>query len=107
MRPLVATQRVLVLLLVCPADENSSRWEKIANHVFTFAMFFTLLFAIPAYMAYFWKFKSVELETSLFAAMLSNNVSGLVFLSVVMFAFRHKISDLLNKLSDIYDSRTY
>lgn len=101
MKPFFTTQRVLVWFVVCPADKNSNRWKKIAYHIFTLVTFFSILFA---YFAYFVKFKSIHLDTSLYAVLMSIFVSGLIFLSMVMFAYRHKISNLMNKLSDIYNS---
>lgn len=107
MEPLVTTKRVLVWLWMCPADENSSKWKKIACYIFALAIFVLNLLHIIVYIIFVTESMSIDFERSLFAAMLSIYVCGIQFITIFAFAFQQKIDHILKKLSNIYRYSEY
>lgn len=100
----MTVQRVLVWLLMCPSDETLNKWNKIAHLIFSLAIFLSNFWCVMVHLVYFMKFSTIDLEKSLYAAMYSIFISGIVFITIFMIAFRQKISNLLKTLSNMYHS---
>lgn len=67
MIPLAIHKRVWTWFRVCPVDERTSNWKKLASTIFTLFAFLSVLSIIPVSSAYVYKFILNDLEGSLHA----------------------------------------
>lgn len=104
-KPLETNRRVLIWLCMFLPDETASKREKLTYIVFTVCGVCTILSMLAASVTFFVKFVSIDLEESLYALVKISAYLCLTYMMIVVFILRHKISDIFEKLSTIYDER--
>lgn len=102
MKPLVTNHRVLTWLSLCSADENTSKREKRCYILFAAINYFIFIFFLACSIAYFFTFIQTDLEKSLGSLFQIAACSGIIYMLIVIFFLRHKISAIFIKLSDVY-----
>lgn len=102
---LKSNRRVLTWLCIYPADENTSEWQKRAHVAFSVFVFGLNLFACGASAVYFIKYASDDLESSLLALSQMSGCINALYINIITFSSRHKITAVIDSLSDIYKSR--
>lgn len=102
MKPLAEIQRVLILLSMCPVDETSTIWSRLAYKVLVLMdLIFHVGGAIGA-LAFFYKFTSIDSVDSLFAIVLISSMVSTVLILISGFVSRNKFGAIFKNLSDIY-----
>lgn len=102
---LKSNRRVLIWLCIYPADENTSELQKRAHIAFSVFVFGLNLFACGASAVYFIKYASDDLESSLLALSQMSGCINALYINIITFFYRHKITAVIDSLSDIYKSR--
>lgn len=99
MEPLVTNRRCLIWISVCPADESSNRWQKLAYVIFSLIILAMLLFGITASAVFCWKFVSIDLGRSVFSFVVVAAEFTAIYLALVgMILLRHKIGAVFDNL---------
>lgn len=97
-------KRVMMWLCILPPDESSSKRMKIA-YVFFGALVFSSLFIIQfSYYAFFLKFISIDKVESFYVLFCGIGSSGTVYVFVIAYHKRDKITALFEKISKIHES---
>lgn len=105
MGPLFTTQRVLIWLCLCPAaDSSMSKWTRIVRHIFPLLLFAWILSAIADSLCFIIKFKSINVEATLFTFVEFVVYIGLIYIMAIAFFSRRHIAALLGQLTKIYDA---
>lgn len=103
MRPLELNRRILIWMCVYPCDENTTRWKRLAYILFSILIFVLNAIGLIFSTAYFIKYVSIDLEQSLFALLQAVGEANMVYILIITFILRHKITAMLKSLSKIYD----
>lgn len=101
MKPLSTPQKIFILFCVWPADEVG--WKKVACGIFTVANILANLVGLLASAAFFLKYVSIDLEVSLYGLFTVFGFAIAMYAALVVFVYRHKICNIFEKLSKIYD----
>lgn len=103
MEPLVTNRRCLIWLSICPPDESTSRWQKMTYIIFVMTVLTALICAVAAYLAFCWKFASIDLGRTMFAFMFVIFEFVAIYMALVgIILLRHKIGAIFDSLSTIY-----
>lgn len=103
MEPLATTRQSLTWLCMCPADESSSRWQKIAYTAFTTIGVVVTGVGIVGGLTFCAKFVSIDLGKSMFAFLYVAAEFTVIYTAlVVLLLMRHKIGSILKALTTIY-----
>lgn len=102
--PMAVTQRVLTWFCMYPASKFTSRFRKNIYIIFTLAAFIGDLQSIAAAAMFFVKNASVDLGGSLYAVFQVCDVFGAAYAIPVGLFMQHKIRDLFESLSAIYEN---
>lgn len=102
MEPLSTNQRVLRWLCICPATKNTSESIKWARVLFSWTIFTLNLFAFVLPVLFFVKFISTDLESCLYALFQIPTTGNIVYMTIIAFFLRHKITAVFENLSIIY-----
>lgn len=104
MEPLPTTHQCLIWLRICPADESSSRWQKLLHIIFAMIALSVLICTCISSLTFGLKFISIDVAKSLFAFMIVTSEFTVIYMALVgMFLLRHKIDAIFKDLSKIYD----
>lgn len=108
MEPLVTTERVLIRIHMCPADDD----DKISNKWKTFSRISIVLFFIVALtaflgtLAFFIEFVSIDLQRALLALIPVAGTFNLAYVILAAFFLRYKTKRIFTQLSAIYSAST-
>lgn len=103
MEPLVTNRRCLVWLCICPADEYTSRWQKLAYIIFAMFVSSGLIGGSAACLAFSWKFLSIDLGRAMFAfTFVAAEFTAIYMALVGVISMRRKIDTIFKNLSTIY-----
>lgn len=105
MKPLISIQQMLIWVNVRKSDEFKGKWEEKAIFAFFLIAISFGMIAASASSVFFTKFISIDIEASLAAIYPVNNSLSFIYVLVVAYLMRHKIDDIFDKLSNIYDTR--
>lgn len=103
MKPLTTYKRLLIWFCGCFPDENISKWQKLTHAIFTVTVFMVIIFAISISVAFFYKFVSIDLESSLYTIFQISSMSSVGYLIVFLYISRQRITKVLDDLTKIYD----
>lgn len=102
MAPLMTAQQVLMWLCLFPANENSSKWKKSKHILFCIGIVLVLLGCLISSFVHFTTFLSTDLEKSLYSLLQIASTASMLYVLVVGFLLRHKITAILQHLPEIY-----
>lgn len=105
MEPLITSRKCLVWLYVYPADESSSKWQKLAHATFATYIIVALIGVVAACYAFSWKFASIDLGKSVYAFMLVFDQFTAIYAVLAGFLLRHKFGKIFDNLTTIYQAR--
>lgn len=103
MVPLAAHRRVWTWIGLCSFDENPSKWKNMLYFMLNMILSTSFVGAIFASGAFVMAFLPTDLEGSLHALFQVTAYTGLVYVVIVAFIVRHKITDIFSKLTEIYE----
>lgn len=110
MKPLAINRQMLVWLHLCPDEVPSSKrnkFNRLIRIVIFPAIFAILLIYVVSSVAFFRKNVSANLEQSLHSVFQFVGASSVLYILVIAFCLRHKISDVLQQLSMIYEESKF
>lgn len=100
--PLKTNRRVLTWLCMCPANEATEKWKKIAYTSLSITAVLLIVCAFLASVAYFGKFASTDLEEALYALFQIIGAVSLLFAIKIAYFSRNKIDAIFENLTKIY-----
>lgn len=104
MKPLATAQSMLKWFCVWQFAEPTSKWMKVANIIFTFSILLANVIGLLASVAFFLKFVSIDLETSLYGFFSVFGFAEAVYCVLFIIFSRHQIADVITKLAKIYEA---
>lgn len=106
MKPLKTTRQMLVWLGINHemGDEKVNIRQKIIYAIVSSILITAMAVALCASIGYFFKWASVDLPESLYAVFQIAACSAINFQVVSAYYLRRQFTDIINKLSKIYDS---
>lgn len=105
MSPLQTTQQVLKWLRIRPIDPDEKSWKNLYYAIFTFTIFTIEVLGIAGTAVFIWKHFRTDLEACLYALFSVTGACGAIYMCIVAFYLRNKITALFESLSKIYDAR--
>lgn len=102
MKPLIASQRMLTLFCVLPADKTTSPEKKILYNIFFLSVFFGNFCALFSSSFFFVEYVSLDLEESLYSLFQIVGSASIIYLLTVTYFLSRKIRILFEDLSEIY-----
>lgn len=103
MTPLVTNKRVLVWLNLCSPDDETVEWKRIGFAFVGFIVLISTLSDMLASVAFMLKYISINLEESLYALFQIFGFGSITYAIIVTFFQRHKIREIFQGLSEIYN----
>lgn len=100
-------KKIFTWVSIYPEADGTSRLEKMAHIAFGFVVFLSNLCGSLAHWGYLFKFISIDLKGSVFAFMGVTVFSCLTYIIITVFRLRNQICSIIDKLTDIYQSRKY
>lgn len=107
MDPLLSNKWALTWLCVYPTAKTTSNWKIWAHRVFTVTVLFGLLCGTASHLAYFMKFKSTDLEGSLFGFMGFASFFALDYVMLFVYSQRNQVISIFEELAVICDGCKY
>lgn len=104
MEPLATTQLLLKWICILPVTKPIASWKSVARTMSVVMQVLVTIFAISAYYAFVVENIKTDLEDTLLTAMALITCSGLVYMMVVAFFTRHRVSTIFQELSIIYNA---
>lgn len=104
MKVLEKNRKVLVWTGMCPADENTKWWQKIAFKLIGFIIFASMVFDVVISVIFILENKSTDLEDCLFAIFQIILCCGTCYMIFFAYISRKDIASVINGLQKIYDS---
>lgn len=104
MGPMSVNRHVLLWLYMLPPLENASRWTKMASICLSSSVCITLAGCVISSITFISRFVTIDLKDTLYAMFPTIACSGLVYVHIVAILSRQNISDLFQKLSQIYQT---
>lgn len=105
MVPLQTNRLVLKWLCIQPLDEGENQWKRLYHIIFTFIQLAMNVVMFAASVVFAWKNAYNELEDVLYALFQIAASFAIIYMWIVAFLLRHKISAFLGILSKVYDAR--
>lgn len=103
MEPLATNRRCFIWLCVCPPDESSMWWQKVAHSILTVIIFVALICGFSASLAFCLKFGSIDLVRSVFSFLFAfGQFCTIYMIGVALLLMRHKIDAIFKCLKTIY-----
>lgn len=103
MEPLVTNRQCLIWLRICPADEFTSRRQKLAYTIFAVFVVIGLVCGLAGSLSSGWKFMSIDLGESVYAFVYSIALIIVLFMALVgQIVLPHKIVSIFDNLKAIY-----
>lgn len=104
MNPLIIDQQVLSWFCVCLTSDTKSVGSRIASITFSFSCLIANACAVAASATFFAKFVSIDLEESLYALFQITAYSQVVYIYIMAFILRHKVTAIFGNLLKIYNT---
>lgn len=104
MDPLLSSKWALTWLCVYPAAKTTSSLKKLAHLVFTVTVLFGLFCGTVSHFVYFIKFKSTDLEGSLFGFMGFASFLALDYVMFFVYSQRNQVVSIFQQLVVICES---
>lgn len=101
MDPLLSNKWALTWLCVYPAAKTTSKLKRMAYLMFTVIVLFGLMCGTVSHFAYFMKYKSTDLEGSLFGFMGFATFLALDYVMVFIYSQRRQVISIFDELSSI------
>lgn len=105
MEPLLTNRRIMMWLCVCPAIATSTKWQRFGYMVFTFFIIALNLSGLAASAVFFTKFVWTDLENSLFNIFNMSGHLSVLYMFIILFSSRRKITSLYEFLAELYRAR--
>lgn len=102
MEPLATNRRVMMWFCMCPADESTSKKERMFHVAFIFIVATITLCALISSVVSVIVYMSTDFESSLYAVFQVAAEASAANLIIVAFFMRDRIKAIFTKLSDIY-----
>lgn len=102
MVPLASHRRVWTWLGLCKFDENMSTFEQMIYIFFNISLFVSFVAVVVASTIFVMINLVTDQEGSLHALFQFTAYTGLVYVSIIAFVVRHKISNIFHTLTDLY-----
>lgn len=106
MESLQTSKRVLTYLSLHPDNNESNKWIRVARRILPLLFVVVISCAILGCLSFIMKFKSTNMEATLFTAMVALVYVGLIFIMVFAFFARYKLTTMFEGLSEIYETST-
>ena len=107
MKPLATTQLMMTWLSMCPADESSTKRQKMAHIAYTLAVFIINVICLAASLVFCLEHISIDFDSAIFAFMVCIGEFGLIYFMIVSIQMRHQIAEIFTGLSTIYKSSKF
>lgn len=107
MKALMTIRQMLIWISICQPIEFTSNWKKRAFFVFYLISVSTNSFSVIITFIFLSKFTSIDLITCLGMIYVVAGSSAIISSLILAFFLRHKIDDIFNKLSNIYETSKY
>lgn len=107
MKPLATTQQVLTWLCICPVDKIANKWKRLSSIGFSLTIYAVILTHVTASATFALKNYSIDLEKSLYATYQFLAWSPILYIFIVAYFTRHKITGLFSGLSEFYDTSNF
>lgn len=104
MKPLLTIQRVLIWHCMCPSDSTEKKSKYL---LFTCVNLIIMAFGLLANIKIFVNFMEIDLDELLYGLFLFSAYVALANVMFAAFILRHKIGEIFEKLSKIYESRKF
>lgn len=104
MKPLVTNQLVLTWLCVFPANEETSKWKKLAYVTLTFVTIVSMMCAIVGSVAFLMEYASADLKLALYTLYPITAGGSMLYACIIVFFKRHRMPIIFEKLANIYQS---
>lgn len=104
MDPLLTNKWALTWLCVYPAAKTTSKTTRIAHIMFTATVLFGLLCGTVSHFAYFLKYKSTDLEGSLFGFMGFASFLALDYVMIFIYSQRSQVITIFEQLTNICEN---
>lgn len=89
---------------ICPIGEDTRQWKKNSYFICTLLSFLINLSAMISSSCFAWKYASIDLKESLYAAFQLAPEICIIYVVVTAMVFRHQIAELFEDLSTICDA---
>lgn len=104
MEPLATNRQCLIWLCVCPADERTSRWQKLAHIAFALTTLTGIICGFVSCSAFVWKFISIDVGRTMYAFTFMAGELAVIYMTLAgIVLLRHKISTVFENLGTIYN----
>lgn len=108
MKPLVTNRQCLILLCICPADERTSRRQKLAYYCCATIALFGLIGGFISNLSFARKFLSIDVGQAMYAFTFLFDEFAVLYMTLVgMILLRQKIATIFDNLSGIYKARKW
>lgn len=107
MKPLKTSQQIFALLCAHPTEEDNEKLPKICYSIFSATVFTLLLTAVVSSIAYFVKFVSIDLESSLYALFQIVATWPMLNGMSIVFFMKFKMRALFENLQNVYEKCWY
>lgn len=101
MEPLEINRQILTWLCLYSWDESTSKKKKVAIIIFTLSVFIANLCGVVASIVFFKRAFSVDMESCLYSIYQIAAFSNCIYVMIVAFFLRNRISDIFRRISDI------
>lgn len=102
MQPLLTTNRMMMWLSMCSADQSSTQRQRIAYVAFTSAIFLVNLISFLASLTYVFTFFSTNFDNVVFSFMTMTGEFGMIYIMIVAILMKSEIVEIFKSLSTIY-----
>lgn len=108
MEPLVTIRQYFVWLGILPADESTTRRQKLAQTIFIRVVLIGPICGVAASLVFCWKYVSIDTGRSIFAILFAVAEFTVLYVALVgMFLLRHKNGSIFDNLATIYNDSEY
>lgn len=102
MEPLKTNRQVLIWLCICPPKKDTRLNDKWCHAIFSWIIFTLNFCACLLPVLFFIKCISTDLESSLFALFQIFATANVIYMTIILFFYREKITAIFEGLSIIY-----
>lgn len=104
MEPMQASKRVLIYFSLYPNNDESKKWTRVARCILPLLYVVIISCAILGCLSFIMKFKSTNMEATLFTVMVALVYVGLIFIMAFAFFSRSNLASMFEGLSEIYQA---
>lgn len=104
MIPLATYQKVLMWQSICPTDENTTKWQKLAYKGFAFMLLISFGSITLAGVIFCAKYFTTDIELALFSIYHIACYGSLFYVFAIVMVLRENLAGIFVSLSKIYDA---